>query len=60
MEGCISTPMPNHLSTYRSLPFHHIRVVRMKGKERCGADEKWCGRKEEQIGWMECGGGEVE
>ena len=28
--------------------FHHIRVVRMKGNEQCG-------RKEEQIGWMECG-----
>ena len=38
--GCISTPMPNHLSTCLSLPFHHIRVVRMKGKEQCGDGEQ--------------------
>ena len=39
--GCISTPMPNYLSTHLSL-FHHIRAVGMKGKEQCGdgADEK--------------------
>lgn len=30
--GCVMTPMPNHLSTRLSLPFHHIRVVGMKGK----------------------------
>ena len=28
------TPMPNHLSTYRSLPLNHIRVVGMKGPHR--------------------------
>ena len=44
--GCIMTPMPNHLSTYLSL-FHHIRVVGMKGNERCGDGEvewvmRWC------------------
>ena len=31
--GCIMTPMPNHLSTHRSLPFNHNRVVGMKGNE---------------------------
>ena len=46
--GCIMTPMPNHLSTYRSLPLNHIRVV-MRRDERCGngADEKWCGDGDE-------------
>ena len=51
MEGCISTPIPNYLSTYYFLSFSphprdddgrkercgdHNRVVRMKGKEQCG------------------------
>lgn len=35
--GCIMTPMPNYLSTCLSLPFHHIRVVMMKGNEQCGS-----------------------
>ena len=45
---CIMTPIPNYLSTYLSLPFHHIRVVRMKGIEQCGDEERravwmgWC------------------
>ena len=43
--GCIMTPMPNHLSTYFSLPLNHIRVVGMKGKERCG---KW---SVDEVGW---------
>lgn len=41
--GCIMTPMPNHLSTYLSLPLNHktthIRVEERRA-ERCGADEK--------------------
>ena len=36
VEGCISTPIPNYLSTPQNLRFYHNRVVRMKGKERCG------------------------
>ena len=42
--GCISTPMPNHLSTCLSLPLIHIRVVRMRILEKCrcenGEDKK--------------------
>ena len=44
--GCIMTPMPNHLST--RLTTHLL----MSGA--CGDGER-CGRKEGQIGWMECG-----
>ena len=46
--GCISTPIPNYLST-RLLLFYHIRVVRMKGKEQCG-DGKSGEKGKEQRG----------
>lgn len=45
--GCIMTPMPNHLSTCLSL-FYHIRVVGMKGNERCGDGE---GEKRKENRW---------
>ena len=38
---CIMTPMPNHLSTRLSLPFHHSRVVWMKGENECGDEVEW-------------------
>ena len=47
--GCIMTPMPNHLSTCLSLPLNHIRVVRMKGKERCGSGVEAM-RRDERCG----------
>ena len=45
VEECISTPMPNHLSTHRSLPLNHKTTHKRVGErrvERCGngADEK--------------------
>ena len=37
--GCISAPMPNHLSTHRSLPLNHKTTHKRVGErraERCG------------------------
>lgn len=51
--GCILPPMPNHLSTHRSLPLNHIRVVRseeMSGVAMVrlsGVEEK----KNRWVGW---------
>ena len=46
VEGCISTPMPNHLSTCLSLPLNHIRVVK---KEKSGVEQM---RRMDEMMWM--------
>ena len=41
--GCIMTPMPNHLSTYLSLPLNHKTTQKEwkeRRKEQCGKEER--------------------
>ena len=54
--GCTSTPMPNHLSTYLSLPLNHKTTHKRVGGKK---SEVW--GKEEVVRRDErCGNGEVE
>ena len=46
--GCISTPMPNHLSTRLSL-FHHIRAVGSEEMSGVGKVEVWKKRRTDRL-----------
>ena len=37
VEGCIMTPMPNHLSTYLSLPLNHKTTQNSVEGKKSGA-----------------------
>ena len=39
--GCISTPIPNHLSTY--LPLNHKTTQKRVGGKKSGVEMKKCG-----------------
>ena len=48
--GCISTPMPNHLSTCLSLPLNHKATQNSVGIRKRGSVEQM--RRMDEMVWM--------